>query len=116
MKYDREYQKQYKKSNPEWVIYYSIINLVKKAAVRVRDNEYGFRQAPLRDSDIQLREAVKTKLKEGMTWKNYGIVWHLTHPKLIKKVREGITLAELLKPECYEPVFKSTNNIDKNKI
>lgn len=62
-----------------------------------------------------LREWLESKFKEGMTWENYGPVWHVDHkkPMALFDLNESAQQAEACNYRNLQPLF-AKDNISKS--
>lgn len=101
------YQNDYVKTRSIWQEYYKIINLVRKRALRIRDEEFNLRNLPLNQEDLELKETIaQSFFLLDISWKNYGIKWHLSQEGLIEKIKKGEGRNNLLDAKNWKPVIK----------
>jgi hypothetical protein len=92
--------------NPRIKTYQRVKDLLKKACLRIREEQLGLRNTPLLQSDRELMYVVSSRMKPGMTWERYNIDWKITTPLLMAKVRKNVTKSQLLDPNDIYTAFK----------
>lgn len=102
----------YELLSDEQRLYYSVLNLARKAMLRIRDEAFLLRTTPLSASDQAFKESIEKKFYGNMKWSNFGFVWNITQFELMKKIRQGLTKEELMNPEFFRPVFKRRDSLD----
>lgn len=103
------YQNEYVKTRSIWQEYYKVIDLIRKRALRIREEVHGLRNLPLSSEDLELKNTIEQSFfLLGITWKDFGIKWHLSHEGLIQKIRAGEKKENLLKAIYWKPVIKKT--------
>lgn len=76
-RYFRAYQKRRREANFQWRFR---VNLRSRIAKALRRNPKSARTVVLIGcSIVQLREHLERQFRHGMTWENYGPVWHVDH-------------------------------------
>ena len=101
------------RKEPElWKKYYQIFDLIRKKALRIRDDAHGLRRIELSQDDAEFKKVIEQSFfLLDLSWKDYGIKWHLKPKFLANKLRQGVDREELLHPNNWMPVKKTTKKL-----
>jgi predicted nucleic acid-binding Zn ribbon protein len=121
---DKEKQKQYAKNNRKKRRKLLTVKLRKRISARIKGllkgerHTVNYRNGVITYSEVKLKSHLSKQFKDGMSWDNYGTVWHIDHKIPVSafnlRCEEDIKRCWALKN--LQPMFADENVMKSDKL
>lgn len=121
---DKEKQKQYAKNNRKKRRKLLTVKLRKRISTRIKGllkgerHTVNYRNGVITYSEVKLKSHLAKQFKDGMSWDNYGTVWHIDHkiPVSAFNLRCEEDIKRCWELKNLQPMFADENVMKSDKL